>query len=114
MPPPDNVILSTRYNFLKIYLNGQVSIAISATTPTDYLVATHSLGYIPRARVWYEPVAGQVWPMASEQYAATTGGTGTTLPIIGDFYLTSSGLYVHIQLATAATILVYYRIYADG
>lgn len=113
-----NVIFSTRYNFLKIYLNDTVDVAIASITPPfdspiSYLLTTHSLGYVPRAKVWYEPVSGQVWPMSDKQYSSAGGGSGTSLGTIGDYYLTSSGLYVRITNSSASTVTFYYRIYAD-
>src|ERR1044071_10021212 len=97
--PPDNVIFSSRYNFFKIYINGSGGMTVPAAgigTPATVLLATHSLGYVHRARVWYEPISGELWPLSKEQYGNGDGGPGTAITTIGDFYLTTSALYARI------------------
>lgn len=116
---PENVLFSTRYNLLKIYDQGTTTHTIPTITPpsdapSELLLATHSLGYVPRARVWYVPISGQLWPMSNEQYSNSDGGPGTTLSVTGDYYLTTSGLYVRvINPGSSASIIFYWRIYAD-
>lgn len=113
---PNNVIFSTRYNFLKIYANDSGLIAIpstSSTAPNSVLIATHNLGYIPRARVWYEPIPGEVWPMNRGQYSNNDGGPGTTLTTLGNYYLTTTGLYARIYSSPGGTFKFYWRIYLD-
>lgn len=115
-----NTIFSTRFNFLKIFTegNGTFSVAPGVFFPTDppveILLATHNLGYVPRGRVWYEPIAGQLWPLSPQQYSNSDGGPGTTLTVTGDFYLTSTQLYVRMaNPGIAKNITFYWRIYAD-
>lgn len=111
---PTNVIFSTRYNFFKIFINDSGSIVVPATifsSPTTILLATHPLGYIPRARVWYEPYPGQVWPMNHYQYQDDT--LGKTLTTTGDYILTDSTLSVRIFTSPGGTFKFYWRIYAD-
>lgn len=113
------MLLSTRFNILKIYENGSDTVSVATITPPidppiDYLLSTHGLGYIPRARVWYEPVAGQIWPMSPLQFNNADGGPGTALTTLGVYYLTSSGLYVRIRTSPGANINFYWRIYLDS
>ena len=116
------MLLSTRYNMLKIYANGSTTVSVGASTydgttfryiPDSYLLYTHSLGYIPRARVWYEPVSGQLWPISPNQYDNTDGGSGTPLSVTGMFYLTTTGLYISITSPSATSMNFRFRIYLD-
>lgn len=121
VPDPSKTIFSTRYNFLKIYVNDSTTLSIADTfngvsyNTATYLLYAHNLGYIPRARVFYEPVSGQLWPMTAAQYAKTNGGTGTQINIFGSYHLTTTGLYVDVKNITGSTQAVsfYYRIYLD-
>jgi hypothetical protein len=113
------VLLSTRFNILKIYDNGSTVVNVASIVPpfdppVDYLLTTHNLGYVPRARVWYEPVAGQIWPMSDKQYDNSDGGPGTSLTTLGSFYLTTTGLYVRIRFNnTGGNFTFYWRVYLD-
>lgn len=101
-------------NVLKVAFNDfkTVSVPVGRTT---ILLFAHNLGYIPRARVFYEPVSGQVWPLPRDQFDSLGGGTGTTLDIYGTFYFTTTGLYLYIANGAigAKNIKFYYRIYLD-
>jgi hypothetical protein len=112
---PTKILFSTRYNFQKIYMEGTINVNVAATvTPTEYTLATHSLGYIPTARVFYIPVAGQLWPISPNQYDNADGGTGTPLSIFGNPVLTVTTLKVILSnLGGATTLTFYYRIYLD-
>ncbi len=114
-----NILFSSRFNLLKIYDSDTTDVSVATILPPfdpslDYILATHGLGYVPRARVWYEPVAGEIWPMTDKQFSNSDGGPGTTLSLLGSYYLTSSGLYVRIRYnSTAGSKRFYWRIYAD-
>jgi hypothetical protein len=111
---PTKILFSTRYNFQKIYMEGTVDVLISGSTAALYTLATHSLGYIPTARVFYIPVSGQLWPLSPNQYTLNDGGTGTQLSIFGSPVLTTSALKVRMKNVGAdATKTFYYRIYLD-
>lgn len=112
---PTKIIFSTRYNFQKIYMEGTVIVSVAATVAyTEYTLVTHSLGYIPTARVFYIPVSGQLWPLSPNQYSNADGGPGTTLEITGSPIMTSSVLKVSLSnQGGAADVTFYYRIYLD-
>lgn len=111
-------------NTMKVYLNDSATLSIDDTFDTNTfgydvvtkLLVSHNLGYIPRARVWYEPITGQLWPMTGlEQFLALGGGTGTELDVVGGYHLTTSGLYVDVKNDSGSTksVKFYYRIYYD-
>jgi len=108
-------------NLMKIAVNDSTTLSIADTfngvsyDTATYLLYTHNLGYIPRAKVFYTPVSGQLWPMTAEQYAKTNGGTGTQVNVFGSYHLTTTGLYVDVKNITGSTqsIQFYYRIYYD-
>lgn len=116
--PPTNAIFSTRYNFLKIYDNNSGTFGVPNTpgsTPTTVLLTTHGLGYIPRIKVWYVPVSGQLWPLVRDQYDKSGGGTGTILSLIGGARADTTILYADMFNLTGSTqnIVFYWRIYLD-
>lgn len=112
---PTKVLFSTRYNFQKIYMEGTTTVNVLASaTPVEYDLATHGLGYIPTARVFYVPVAGQLWPISPLQYSNIDGGSGTTLLVYGGPVVTSNVLKVSmINGGSDASITFYWRIYLD-
>ncbi len=112
---PTKLILSTRYNFQKIYLNDSVVISVANVVPfTEYSLVVHGLGYIPTVRVFYEPVAGQLWPLSPGQYSNLNGGTGTPLNITGGVVVDNNEVRVRLSNASStADVRFYYRIYID-
>jgi hypothetical protein len=111
---PTNVIFSARYNFLKIYENNSDTFSVPVGA-NSVLLATHSLGYIPRVKAWFEPISGQLWPLVRYQYSNSNGGPGTTLSITGSLRITSSAIYAEISNASGSTanVPIYFRIYLD-
>lgn len=117
------LLLSTRHNLLKIYASGNTTQNIASNynvvtfsyDPVTVLLYTHNLGYIPRARVWYEAVSGQIWPLSLDQMDNSDGGPGSILYTVGSAYLTTTGLYVKMtnNSGSAADFKFYYRIYLD-
>lgn len=111
---PSNVIFSARYNFLKTFQNSSGTFSIAQTVsslPTVVPLTTHGLGYIPRIKVWYEPVAGQLWPLVRDAY----GDLSTGLVINGAARADSSILYADMFNNSPGTLNVtfYWRIYLD-
>jgi hypothetical protein len=114
MAIPTNVILSTRYNFLKIYENENDTFSVP-TGRNDVLLTTHSLGYIPRVKAWFVPVSGQVWPLVRYQYSNSDGGPGTTLDVFGGLRITSSAVYADMSNSSGSPqdVTFYWRVYLD-
>lgn len=116
---PSALILSTRYNLQKIYAEGTTVINVVNSIPPfdpvyDYTIFNHNLGYIPTARVFYVPVANQLWPISNSQFSKSDGGTGTLLEIFGNAFLTTTDLKVRLRNVGANTnVTFYYRIYVD-
>lgn len=110
------IITSTR-NFLKIYNTGSATKTIGTTsgTPTSILLYTHNLGYIPRVKVWYEPVAGELWPLVINQYSNLDGGPGTTIYVYGYVKITTSAVYavVHNDSGSSQNVPFKWRVYLD-
>jgi hypothetical protein len=111
-------------NTMKEALNDSITLSIGDTFNDDTfsydvvtkLLVSHNLGYIPRARVWYEPISGQLWPMTGlEQFQNFGGGVGTELDIVGTPHLTTTGLYVNVKndSGSAMSVTFHYRIYYD-
>jgi hypothetical protein len=110
-------IFTTKHNLPKIYLDAAqtVSAPSSPATPTTVLTVNHDLGYVPTARVWYEPVSGQIWPLSPNQYDNSDGGPGTTLTLYGRFYVTSTTLVVEMFNSSGGplNVPIHTRIYCD-
>lgn len=113
---PTKMLYSTRFNTLKIIAQDTTSVTIAGSATSTIPLHTHGLGYVPRARVWYQPVSGQIWPLSPNQFLKLGGGTGTVLNVIGHSILTASTLSVRLtnQTGTSKTVTVYWRIYIDG
>jgi len=112
-------LLSTDQNIQKIALNSSmtVSVPVSSGPPVTYAATTitHGLGDIPTARVFYEPISGQLWPLSPNQYSNSDGGPGTTLDVFGRYYLTTTTLVVELANlgGSPANVTIYYRVYVD-
>lgn len=114
MATPTNVIFSTRFNFLKTYENDSDTFSV-VNGASSVLLTTHSLGYIPRVKGWFEPISGQLWPMVRYQYSNSDGGPGTTLQITATLRITSSAVYAEVVNATGSTqnVPMYWKVYLD-
>jgi hypothetical protein len=104
---PTKMLFSVRENLPKIYINSSQDIVVptSGGPPITYdpTVITHNLGYVPTARVFYEPTPGEVWPLNDKINT-----------IFGRYYLTSTTLVVEMaNLGAPAAVKIYYRIYLD-
>jgi hypothetical protein len=115
----DNYLFNTDYNYQKVYLDGSTTVSVPDSggpppVPTTYTVV-HGLGYIPTARVFYEPVSGQIWPASKWQYPNTGGGSGAPLDTTVSCYLTTTSLVFSIINTSGSTknVPVYWRIYVD-
>lgn len=114
----DNYLFNTDYNYQKIYLDGSTTVSVPNSggpppVPTTHTVV-HGLGYIPTARVYFEPVSGQLWPVTKWQYDAGTG-SGSTLFVTASCYLTTTSLVFSIINTSGSTqsVPLHWRIYVD-
>lgn len=104
-------ILSTDHNIQKVYIDntGVATVPISGFPPDIYstvMTISHGLGYIPNVRMWYEPVAGQIWPLTP---------AGSDLLIFGRYYVTTTDVVVELANLSAvqASVPLHWRIYLD-
>jgi hypothetical protein len=109
-------VLSTRFNIQKIYME-EVSIPLlitsSSGTIQEYTLATHSLGYIPHARVFYTLNSNELWPLSSAQYIDEDFSSKCNF--YGSAVLTNTQLKLRMVNSTGsnATVNFHYRIYLD-
>lgn len=99
-------LFDTSMNYQKIFKQGELSFGSSSTKSV-----THSLGYRPNFRVFYEALPGEVWPM----YAG-----GTANPFLYDFDMAecqarmkTTDLDVQLSSVTS-TRRAWYKIYLDA
>lgn len=60
----DNPIqFDSRVNFQKIHSQGELSFSAGTLGSQETLTATHGLGYVPNAKVWFEAFLNEVWPL---------------------------------------------------
>lgn len=109
------ILFSSLFNYQKEAIVGSGNFALAALSNTTITIP-HNLGYVPTARVWYEPYfnsapSNQIWPLAGYQYGDLASNT---LNHVGYAYLDSTNLYIVINSSTAVTIPVYWRIYYDA
>lgn len=50
-----DLTFTTKYNFLKQYLVGQVNLTLSGVGATDSATISHGLGYVPYIEAFYKP-----------------------------------------------------------
>lgn len=119
------VLFSSGLNYQKIAAQGTTIASVPFTTPTTITIA-HDLGYVPTAKVWYEPyvyqsgsyqASDQIWPLAGFQFGDIVEASPTfDLATIGYTYLDETNLYVVLTDASGSTvdIPIHYRIYYDA
>lgn len=115
----NNFVLSSRFNIQKIHPDFDKSVTISIPSASSAVqiqdIVTHSFGYVPFVRLFYEPVPGELWPFSPSQFDNHDGGPGTTLEIFGNPILSTSKLSVRVVNASgsAQDVTFHYRIYLD-
>lgn len=58
-----DTIFDSRKNFQKIFRQDVLSFSPGTFGATETQSVTHSFGYTPNAKVWFEPISGEVWPL---------------------------------------------------
>lgn len=113
-PTGEGLLFSTKYSLPKIYLDDEITISVPNGS-SDQPIVTHDLGFVPNARIWYEPVSGELWPLSPIQYSNFDGGPGTILYVTGRAYVTTTELRVELNngSGSASDVKFHYRVYAD-
>lgn len=113
----DKLKFSSTLNYQKIAKEGSQIVSVPFTTDTTITI-THNLGYVPTAKVWYEPYfnnesSGEIWPLTGFQYGDLITDLLNT---IGHAYLDETNLYIVLYdtSGTTVNIPVYWRIYYDA
>ncbi len=105
-------LFNTDLNNQKVFYDETVTLNIGSPTFSASFTVDHNLGYLPAARVWYEPIAGKWYPLSTRQY--NDGADFTFLGPIGEFFITTSQLTVNIRnTGSDPTVQVRIRIYLD-
>lgn len=108
---PKPVLFDSRLNFQKIYDQDVRNVDIGASATTTII---HPLGYIPNAKVFFESMPGQVWPLSfgglSNPYLYDDTQLQCSLKI------TSSNIQITTDppFGATGTRRVWYRIYMDS
>lgn len=59
----DKFLFDSRSNYLKIAKEGTTTYSAGTFGSTQTVSISHDLGYIPKARAFFEPVANEIWPL---------------------------------------------------
>ena len=110
--PTTKFLLNTDQNIQKQFINTQVAVSVPGSYSYVDHEITHNFGYIPSARVWYEPIDGQWYPLALTQLQQ---GTSDSLKFVGTFTLSTTKLTVSLVnfSGTTKSINILARIYYD-
>lgn len=113
----DKVLFSSTYNYQKIATEGSQIASVPFTSDTTFTIP-HNLGYVPTAKVWYEPyfngvASEEIWPLSGFQHGDLINDLLNT---IGYTYLDETNLYIVLYDTSGSTvnIPIYWRIYYDA
>ena len=109
--PDNNVLFDSRANLNKVAFQDELTYSPGTFGASEVLTVTHSLGYAPNVKVFFEPFAGEVWQM-------NTGGTGNGFLYNAAQDECQAEIFANTLSITAfkysnATRRVWYRIYYD-
>lgn len=108
---------NTDNNYSRIYSNGSFTLTLSGTTTTVTQTVSHSLGYVPMAKVWFTNYAGLICPATSYVFEPFSDFTSSTANYNVYFWINSSDLSVtwdrSYNTSSTNEMTVYYRIYYD-
>lgn len=112
------ILFSSLFNYQKEAVRGDTVFTITAGVNTTFTLA-HGLGYVPTAKVWYEPrinnpevASNQIWPLAGYQYGDLAS---ISLNTLGYYYLDTANLYIVLFNSGIGTksVRTYWRVYYD-
>lgn len=101
----------SRANYQKIYEQGTTTYSPGTFGSTGVVTITHSLGYIPNAKVFFEPISGEVWPLVAG--GASNPFTYSFTQDEGYMQIYSNRVDVTVLRFSNATRNIWYRIYLD-
>lgn len=106
-----DVLFDSRVNYQKINLEDETTYSPGTFGSSQTISVSHSLGYKPNAKAWFEPFSGEVWPLNS-------GGAAN--PFLYDFAqdeaimeIYSDRIDVIVSRFSNATRKIWFKIYFD-
>lgn len=108
---PKPLLFDSRLNFQKIYKQGVLNVDISAAGVSTVI---HGLPYIPNAKVFFESMPGQVWPLSFGGLSNPFLYDDTQLQC--NLKINSSTIRIETDppFGATGTRRVWYRIYMDS
>lgn len=115
MPDASGTLFSSSFNYQKIFDNDSSTVNVPGLSGTAQETISHNLGYIPTARVFYEPEPGNLWPLNGQQYLNSGGGPDETVNVTAEAYVTTTQLVIDFENvgSSSQNVTYYWRIYYD-
>lgn len=112
VPTSNNIQFDSRSNFQKIFLQDEIGFTAGTFGSSQTRTITHSLGYQPNAKVFFEAFSGEVWPL-------NIGGVRNAYLYHGDQDECGADIYsdrLDITLYRFSNVVkrAWYRIYYDA
>ena len=107
---------ASNFNYQKIAFEGSATQSIPNNSPNfETITIDHNLGYIPSAKVWYDPALGRRMPLSLQQYQDDGFAVNYTNLTTGRAYLTTTQLVIQFTNASGSSknVTYWYRIYYD-
>ena len=102
----------SRVNYQKIHSQGESSYSAGVFGSITTVSIPHTLGYIPNAKAWFEPIAGEVWPLnsggASNPFLYTASQDEAYMEIY------DNRVDVVVSRFSNASRRVWHKVYFDG
>lgn len=111
-PAASKLTFDSRANYQKIAAQGVTQYSPGTFSSPQTITVNHSLGYIPNAKAFFEPISGEVWPMnaggQSNVFLYSASQDEAYLQIFND------KLEIEVLRFSNATRNIWYRIYYDA
>lgn len=111
IPPSKHTNFDSRSNYQKIYSLGTSTYPAGQFSSPATVNITHSLGYIPNAKAFFESISGELWPMHAG---------GASNPFLYSFTqdeamlsINSSSININLFRSSNAVRRIWYKIYYD-
>ena len=109
--PDTPLVFDTRLNFQKISNQDVLTFSAGTFGSPQNITVNHNFNFTPNAKVWFEPFAGEVWPLNSG---------GLSNPFLFDFSqdecelrITSTNIEVRYKRFSNAIRRAWFKIYYD-